>query len=258
VTYGVLMTVAYEGTAFHGFVKQEGLRTVADTLLVAVQSLDESVRVLSGVSRTDAGVHAESQMVAFDATREIEPRGWVLGTNRHLPDDVAVRAARLVPAGFIPRFASERKKYRYRLLLDRVRDPFHKTLAWRIDGNMDVERLRREAKTIEGTHDFRAFRSSKDERNVTVRTMFDVTILQPDARVCDVVITGTAFMHNMVRILVGTLVDVALGRLEEGAIAKALSSGERAHAGMTAPPHGLTLAWVELRLPEGGGEHWPP
>jgi tRNA pseudouridine38-40 synthase len=256
--YGVLLTVAYEGAEFHGFVKQEGLRTVADTLLGAVRALDESITTLSGVSRTDAGVHAEAQMVAFDANRRIEPRGWVLGTNRHLPDDVAVRAARIVPAGFVPRFASVKKRYRYRLLRDRVRDPFHRVRAWRIDGDLDLELLRREAASIEGTHDFRAFRSAKDERENTTRTMFEVSVEERTPRILEIAITGTAFMHNMVRILVGTLVDVGLGRKPGGAIAAALSSGERADAGMTAPSHGLTLEHVELRLPEGSNETWPP
>jgi tRNA pseudouridine38-40 synthase len=256
----VLLTVAYDGTEFHGFVRQEGLRTVEDTLLGAVRSLDDGVKVISGVSRTDAGVHAESQMVAFDATRDIEPRGWVLGTNKHLPEDVAVRAARILPEpGFIPRFASVQKRYRYRLLVDRVRDPFHRTRAWRIDHAhaFDVDKLAREAASIVGTHDFAAFRSSKDERDNTTRTIFDVKVESRSSRECDIAITGTAFMHNMVRILVGTLVDVGLGRKELGTIAKALESKDRSHAGMTAPPHGLTLETVDLKLPEGAGEPWP-
>jgi tRNA pseudouridine38-40 synthase len=254
----VLLTVAYDGTDFHGFVRQEGLRTVEDTLLGAVRALDDGVKSISGVSRTDAGVHAESQMVAFDATREIEPRGWVLGTNKHLPDDVAVRAARILPEpGFVPRFASERKRYRYRLLLDRVRDPFHQKRAWRIEHALDVERVAREAESIVGTHDFSAFRSSKDERENTERTIFEVNVESRGPRSCEIAITGTAFMHNMVRILVGTLVDVGLGRKELGTIAKALESKDRSHAGMTAPPHGLTLEDVELKLPEGAGEPWP-
>jgi tRNA pseudouridine38-40 synthase len=258
------MTVAYEGTDFHGFVRQEGLRTVEDTLLGAVRALDDGVTSLSGVSRTDAGVHAESQMVAFDATREIEPRGWVLGTNKHLPEDVAVRAARILPEpGFVPRFHNVKKRYRYRLLVDRVRDPFHRTRAWRIDHALDEELLARETASIVGTHDFAAFRSSKDERESTTRTIFDATVERASTihdagdRIVEVAITGNAFMHNMVRILVGTLVDVALGRREPGTIAKALGSGDRSHAGMTAPPHGLTLEWVDLKLPEGAGEPWP-
>ena len=251
------MTVAYIGTDFHGFVRQDGLRTVADTLTGAVRALDESIIDISGVSRTDAGVHAESQMVAFDANREIEPRGWVLGTNRHLPDDVAVRAACIVPAGFKPRFSSKQKRYRYRLLVDRVRDPFHRTRAWRIEGKLDVQKLAREAQTMLGTHDFQAFRSAKDERENTERTIFEARVEETEPRIVSIAITGTAFMHNMVRILVGTLVEVALGRSDEGAVSRALASGKRADAGMTAPAQGLTLEWVDLMLPDGASDPWP-
>ena len=257
MSYAVLLTVAYEGTEFHGFVRQEGLRTVEDTLLGAVRELDGSITRISGVSRTDAGVHAKSQMVAFDATREIEPRGWVLGVNRHLPDDVAVRAATLLPGGFVPRFASERKRYRYRLLMDKVRDPFQRNRAWKIESRLDLALVRSEASALVGTHDFRAFRSAKDEREQTTRTLFSVDVTEPEPQLCDVAVTGTAFMHNMVRIIVGTLVDVGLGRKEPGAVARALASGNRGDAGMTAPAHGLTLEWVELRLPEGTHESWP-
>ncbi len=254
----MLLTVAYDGTEFHGFVRQEGLRTVEDALLGAVRELDDKITRISGVSRTDAGVHAKAQMVAFDATREIEPRGWVLGVNRHLPDDVAVRAAKLLPAGFVPRFASERKRYRYRLLMDKVRDPFQRNRAWKIENPMDLALVRAEASALVGTHDFRAFRSAKDEREQTTRTLFSVDVTAPEPHLCDVEVTGTAFMHNMVRIIVGTLVDVGLGRKEPGAVARALASGNRGDAGMTAPAQGLTLEWVELRLPEGTHESWPP
>ncbi len=254
----MLLTVAYDGTEFHGFVRQQGLRTVEDTLLGAVRELDDTITRISGVSRTDAGVHAKAQMVAFEAIREIEPRGWVLGVNRHLPDDVAVRAAKLLPAGFVPRFASERKRYRYRLLMDKVRDPFQRSRAWKIENRLDLDLVRAEASGLVGTHDFRAFRSAKDERKETTRTLFAVDVTQPEETLCDIAVTGTAFMHNMVRIIVGTLVDVGLGRKQPLAVARALASGNRGDAGMTAPAHGLTLEWVELRLPEGTHESWPP
>jgi tRNA pseudouridine38-40 synthase len=185
----------------------------------------------------------------------------VLGLNQHLPDDVAVREARLVPEGFSPRFSSRGKRYRYRVLLDAVRDPHMRTRAWRLGGAIDVERLEREARAIVGTHDFAAFRSSGDERQNTVRTMRCVAIdREDDGRLLGVVIEGNAFLYNMVRILVGTLMDVARGRLEEGTIARAIAAKDRRLAGTTAPAHGLTLEEVFVELPdqpEGAGERWP-
>jgi tRNA pseudouridine38-40 synthase len=109
-----------------------------------------------------------------------------------------------------------------------------------------------------GTHDFAAFRSAGDERTVTVRTLTRATVeASPDGREVALVVEGSAFLYNMVRILAGTLVEVGLGRRSPGAVRRALQSLERGDAGMTAPAHGLTLEHVELHLPEGCGEPWP-
>lgn len=255
--HGVLVEIAYDGTAFSGWASQRDVRTVEDTVRGAILALDPKASGPRGTSRTDAGVHAEGQLAAFDASLDIPPRGWVLALNQHLPDDVAVRSARHVPAGFAPRFASKKKRYRYEVLLDKVRDPLLRDRAWRIGYDMDMERLAREARSIVGTHDFAAFRSAGDERDVTVRTIHDVSLVRTDERRWSIVFEGSAFLYNMVRILVGTLVDVARGRLEEGAIVRALASKRRADAGQTAPAHALVLARIELELPPEAGAPWP-
>lgn len=255
---GVLVEIAYDGTAFSGWAAQRDTRTVEDAIRGAILAIDPKASGPRGTSRTDAGVHAEGQMAAFDASLDIPPRGWVLALNQHLPDDVAVRSARHVPAGFAPRFASKKKRYRYEILLDKVRDPLLRDRAWRIGYDMDMQRLERESKSIVGTHDFAAFRSAGDERDVTVRTIEDVTVTRGlDPRRWAIAIEGSAFLYNMVRILVGTLCDVARGHLEEGTIARALASKKRGDAGQTAPAHGLVLQHIDLALPEGAGEPWP-
>jgi tRNA pseudouridine38-40 synthase len=255
--HGVLLQMAYDGTAFHGWAVQPGARTVEEALRGAIATLDPRASAPRGTSRTDAGVHAEAQMVAFDASLEIPPRGWVLALNQHLPDDACVRNARSVAPGYNPRFASRGKRYRYDLLLDRVRDPLLRDRAWRIGWPLDLDRMGREASHIEGTHDFAAFRSAHDARHDTVRTMQRCGIERRAERRASIVVEGDAFMHNMVRILVGTLVDVGRGHLPEGTVARALDSGQRAHAGMTAPAHGLLLEAARLDLPEGTGAPWP-
>lgn len=255
---GVLVRVAYDGTAFSGWAAQKDQRTVEDTLRGAILALDPKAIGPRGTSRTDAGVHAESQMAAFDSEVPMPPRGWVLALNRHLPEDVAVRAARLLPVGFAPRFASIKKRYRYDLLFDKVRDPLLSSRTWRIGYDMDMERMTREARAIVGTHDFAAFRSAGDERAVTERTVHAVDVVRADDRRVSIFVEGSAFLYNMVRILVGTLVDVARGHLDEGTIAKALAAKDRSIAGQTAPAHGLTLQNIDLALPEGTGEAWPP
>jgi tRNA pseudouridine38-40 synthase len=255
---GVLVQVAYDGTAFSGWATQKDARTVEDTLRGAILAVDPKAQGPRGTSRTDAGVHAEGQLAAFDGSVAMPPRGWVLTLNQHLPEDVAVRSAQLVPEGFSPRFASKKKRYRYDLLLDKVRDPLLSRRSWRIGYDMDMARMAREATAIVGTHDFAAFRSAGDEREVTVRTIYAATVETLDPRRVCITIEGTAFLYNMVRILVGTLVDVARGHLEEGTIARAIAAKDRAIAGQTAPAHGLTLAAIELEMPEGSGERWPP
>jgi tRNA pseudouridine38-40 synthase len=256
-THGVLLEVAYDGAAFHGWASQKGVRTVQETLFGAVAAIDHRASVLRGASRTDAGVHAEAQLVAFDTSRDIPARGWVLGLNQHLPEDVAVRAACAVPPQYAPRFAARGKRYRYRVVVDPVRDPQWRARAWRVP-ELDVEAMAREADAALGTHDFAGFRSSGDERQSTVRTLSRVAVEQgADVRMISFVVEGNAFLYNMVRILVGTMVDVGRGRLERGAIARALQARDRRAAGTTAPAHGLVLERVDAELPTGTGERWP-
>ncbi len=256
--FGVLVGVAYDGTAFSGWAAQREGRTVADTLNGAIHKLDPKASAPRGVSRTDAGVHAEGQVAAFDGSLVIPPRGWVLALNQHMPDDACVRWARAVPEGYNPRFAAKGKRYRYRVLLDRIRDPLLRDRAWRLGWDIDLEKLSREACAVIGTHDFAAFRSSHDARNDTVRSVTRCDVeREAGGRVVAIVIEGNAFLYNMVRIVVGTLMDVARGHLAEGTIARALASHARKDAGITAPAHGLTLEHVDVQLPEGAGEPWP-
>jgi tRNA pseudouridine38-40 synthase len=258
---GVLLTVAYDGRYFAGFANQPSQRTIEGELVGALRVIDPSITTVRGASRTDAGVHAQDQRVAFDPEADLPPRGWAHALRPHLPEEIAIRRAAAVPRGFVPRFESLGKRYRYLLLRDVVPDPFFQGRAWRIEqlGREEgLARLCREAEAATGTHDFKAFRSSDDPRTTTVRTLREISISEDasDPRILRIDIEGNAFMHNMVRILVGTFVDVARGRLPEGAVARAIASGDRRDAGITAPAAGLYLQRVLLR-DEGTGA-WPP
>jgi tRNA pseudouridine38-40 synthase len=255
---GVLLQVAYDGTDFHGWVSSPGARNVYDTVVAGIRAVDIHASLPRGVSRTDAGVHAHAQMVAFDTQKRIPARGWLLGINAHLPDDVAVRRVVPIGAGFVPRFSCTRKRYEYSILMDRVRDPAQMRFAWRVDQPLDVPAMRRAALSALGTHDFAAFRSARDERINTIRTSDQISIdALPDGRTLKIGVEGPGFMYNMVRILVGTLVDIGRGRLPVTRVAEALAARDRRLGGQTAPALGLLLARVDLDLPDGAAEPWP-
>jgi tRNA pseudouridine38-40 synthase len=250
LAHSVLLTVAYDGRPFSGWAPQEGTRTVAGELLGAIRAMDPRVNEVRGASRTDAGVHARGQLAAFDPTRSIAPKGWALGLSAHLPAEITIRQAALAPPGCEPRFSSTRKRYRYLILRDQLRDPFWEGRALRFSHQLDIHVMRSEAASLVGEHDFAAFRSSSDERVNTVRTIEEVRVehLAGDSRVLAIDVIGTGFMHNMVRIIVGTLIDVARGKLARGAVDRALASLARADLGMTAPAHGLYLENIEHAL----------
>jgi tRNA pseudouridine38-40 synthase len=256
--HGVLLRVSYDGSGFHGWARQKGSRTVEETLSGGVLAVDPRAGPVRGASRTDAGVHAEGQLAAFDAALDVPARGWVAEINKHLPEDVAVRAASSVPVGFSPRLAARSKRYRYRVLVDAVRDPWWRNRAWRLPA-LDFDAMLPEAAASRGTHDFASFRAAGDARKSTVRVLTRVDVQRErDPRIVAVIIEGNAFLQHMVRILVGTMADVARGRLAAGAMERAIERRDRRAAGTTAPAHGLVLEEVVVEPLEGWGERWPP
>ncbi len=254
----IALVVAYDGAGYSGFTRQANARAVVHDLEAAIGEMDPAASPVGCASRTDAGVHARGQVVVFDTERDIEPRGWVLGLARFLPPEIAVTRAARAPLGFEPRRDATLKQYRYELLRSQLRDPFFERRAWRIVEPLDVEKMQTEARALLGEHDFRAFRSSADQRENTVRSIRRAQIdeVPDEVRRLSFVIEGNRFLHRMVRIIVGTLIDVGRGRLESGAIKRAIASGNRTDLGMTAPPDGLYLEWVELNQPLA--DEWPP
>ncbi len=262
--HAVLLTVAYDGRPYCGFATQAGQPTVAGALLEVIRQVDPTVNKLYVASRTDAGVHARANLTAFDTCHQMPMRAWVLGMMKHLPETVAVRGAKRMSAGFNPRFAVHQKHYRFVVLCDRLNDPLLAGRAWRVHnvgGDAHLACMRRELSAALGEHDFSAFASARDRRLHTVRELSDVSVqrLQREPELLAIDIRGNGFLHNMVRILVGTALDVVRGRLAEGAIARALASGSRRDAGVTAPAEGLYLESLTLKPEVDGrsGECWP-
>jgi len=255
--FGVLLTLAYDGATFSGFAPQSTGNTVAGVLSRAILAMDPSASVLRVASRTDAGVHARGQVACFDAELRIESRGWLLGLSGHLPPQISVQRVARVPLGFNPSHAALAKTYQYWILRGTVRDPFLHGRAWRVHERLDEAAMAREAQTLLGTHDFAAFRGSRDRRGNTVRTITEATLreLPGQPRCLMFEIRGDRFLYHMVRIIVGTLVDIGRGSCEPGAFARAIKSGQRTDLGMTAPPDGLYLDRIELD--DWGYDEWP-
>lgn len=266
MAHGVRLVVAYDGTDFAGFVKQRDQRTVQSELERVIEKLNGGPVNVRVAGRTDSGVHATGQVVAFDADREIPPDGWRRGLNRDLPDDVVVNAAETCEAGYNPRFDALDKTYRYLLHAARDRDPLLRTRAWMLgrgrqlrvhferaddaSERLDLQAMRAAAQRFVGVHDFQALRSADDDRLVTVRHIFSFEIIErygghPSLVALEV--RGNAFMKNMVRILTGTLVEVGRGKRRPESIDALLTKEAcRDDAGVTAPAHGLTLVRITL------------
>ncbi len=252
---GIRLTLAYDGADFAGWARQPGQRTVQGTVEDAIATMNGAPVDLRAASRTDAGVHALGQVVAFDASREIPELGWLHGLNSALPDDVVVKSSVACAVGYNPRFDTIGKTYRYLVLRGRIRDPLLRKASWylgqRKDGReLDLGAMREAAASLMGTHDFQAFRAADDDRENTVRTLSRIELEDGwagEPRLLAFEVDGNAFMKNMVRIIVGTLIAVGRGTLDTQDVQTLLSpQGRREHAGPTAPSFGLTLVTTRL------------
>jgi len=235
--------IEYDGSEFHGWQRQPGLRTVQGTLEEAIQTMTGETVAIRGAGRTDAGVHAAGQVASFALAAEIPEAGLLRGLNSFLPHDIAILDVREVPSDFDARFSARGKVYRYRIWNHLVRSPLHARAAWHCRSVLDLAAMRQAAAQLCGEHDFRAFRAADCERRTTVRIIRRLDIDRQGALVT-IDVEATAFLKNMVRILVGTLVDLGRGKLTADAIDHMLRTGDRAAGGITAPPQGLTLLRV--------------
>ncbi|HLK89439.1 MAG TPA: tRNA pseudouridine(38-40) synthase TruA [Polyangia bacterium] len=235
--------VEYDGTNFAGWQRQPGQRTVQGVLEDTLKEMTGESVFMRAAGRTDAGVHADGQVVTFDLEVNIPPHGLLRGLNSVLPEDVALVDVALAPADFDARFSARGKVYRYTVWAHFVRSPLRAQRAWHVRQPLDLEAIRAAAAALVGEHDFRAFRASDCERRTTRRIVRRIDVDRQGA-VLTIDVEATAFLKNMVRILVGTLIDVGRGRLEPAAVARMLQTGDRAAGGMTAPAQGLTLLRV--------------
>lgn len=239
----ILLTISYDGTAYHGWQVQPNGITVQETVQNALYKLLGERPALTGCSRTDAGVHAREFCCHLDCEEKFPESAFLRGLDAFLPPDISVKAAREVSPDFHARYNARGKTYAYYILNCERRDPFLSRYAWRIERGLDLERINAFCGEIVGTHDFFTFSSSGRTVEDTVRTVKECYALREGDKVI-LKITADGFLYNMVRIIVGTAVAVSDGKIEPEFTKEILTSKNRALAGQTAPPQGLFLEKV--------------
>ncbi|MGB5133535.1 MAG: tRNA pseudouridine(38-40) synthase TruA [Steroidobacteraceae bacterium] len=243
----------YDGARFAGWQQQPGLLTIQDQVQRALAAVADHPVEATCAGRTDAAVHAYGQVAHFDTTAQRPMRGWVLGANTHLPPEISLLWAVEADARFHARHSALARSYRYCILLRPTRPALLRERAWWLRTPLDVDAMNAAARQLVGEHDFAAFRAAECQAKTT-RRRIDAIQVAVDGPLVTVEVTANAFLHHMVRNIVGSLVPIGTGEQKPAWLAEVLASRDRARAGITAPAHGLYLTRVHypgaLGIPE--------
>lgn len=239
----IALGIAYDGRPWQGWQKQPHGQTVQDALERALQAFVGAPVSTVCAGRTDTGVHGLNQVVHLDTDVHRTSESWVRGTNAHLPDSISVQWSQVVPAEFHARFSATARAYTYVILNTRVRHPLWQGRAGWVFQPLNVEAMRNAAQSLLGEHDFSSFRSSQCQAKSPVRTLHQLDIAQQGPRIV-VQLRANAFLHHMVRNIMGALVQVGQGREPVDFVAKVLEARDRTQGAPTFSPDGLYLTDV--------------
>jgi tRNA pseudouridine38-40 synthase len=242
------LTVAYDGGSYSGWQVQPDKPTVQGTLEAAVREVTQQAVRISAAGRTDAGVHALGQVVGLAIETRLSNPELHRALNAVLPDDIAVIALEDAPIGFHATHHAIAKRYRYCIHNSRTRSIFDRHFAWHYPQPLDTLAMHSAGQALVGRHDFSSFETAGSERADSIRTVHEVSVLRPLAARPDHVaieVFGDGFLYNMVRTIVGTLVEVGTGARDADWLAMVLAARDRRKAGQTAPPQGLFLVSVD-------------
>lgn len=242
----VRLTVAFDGTRYEGWQSQRRGKTLQETIERTLERLFGKRTDLISSSRTDSGVHALGLVAHFKTSSALSDSTIRKALNFHLPGDILVLSARTAPDGFHARYSAVSKTYRYDLWNSATRPLREAPYAWWYPHRLDLPSMRQAARHLTGEHDFAAFRDKGEEDKSTVRRIHRIT-LKRHGKLLRIEITGSGFLRHMVRIIVGTLIEVGRGKMTPSRVAAILQSRDRSLAGPTAKPHGLTLVSVRYR-----------
>lgn len=244
----IRLTLEYDGAAYHGWQRQPSVPTIQGTIEAAVRAVSREKVNVTGAGRTDAGVHALGQVANFKTRSRLAADVWVRALNRYLPDDIAILRAERVPAGFHSRYDALEKTYEYHILNRRVRTAMGRQYLEIVHPPLDLARMRRGARPLIGRHDFTAYRAGglQPEEKSSICTLREIRIVKRGDEV-RILLRADRFLYQMVRTIVGTLVEVGLERRPAADMQRILASKNRGLAGQTAPANGLFLVKVVYR-----------
>lgn len=235
-----MLTVAYDGTNYHGWQLQPNVVTIESVLNEVLSALlKEEIRVI-GASRTDTGVHALGNIAVFDTQARMPAEKFSYALNQRLPEDIRIQDSREVPLDFHPRRQNSRKTYEYRIYNSAFPMPVYRLYSHFTYVPLDVVSMQKAAEYLVGEHDFKSFCSVNTTAETTVRTIYEATV-EKCGDMITIRVTGSGFLYNMVRIIAGTLIEVGRGNRPPERMQDILRACDRAQAGPTAPACGLTL-----------------
>lgn len=256
MTRRILLRVAYDGTNYHGWQLQSNAATIEGELNRALRALTGEEIVVTGASRTDAGVHALGNVAVFDTTSRIPAEKFSYALNQRLPEDIVIQSSKQVADDFHPRHCDCRKTYEYDILNRTFPLPAYRNTAYFLYGTLNIEAMRRACQAFLGEHDFASFCAAGAQVQTTVRTIYSLEVecrplTEANVGSADQLLTirvkGNGFLYNMVRIIAGTLVEVGRGHIKPEEVAGIIAAKDRAKAGPTAPARGLRLVEIEYR-----------
>ncbi|MEF9878745.1 MAG: tRNA pseudouridine(38-40) synthase TruA [Clostridia bacterium] len=239
----VLLTLSYDGTAYAGWQRQQNAMTVQQKVEDAFYKLTGEQISMMGASRTDAGVHALGQCAHFDTLSRIPADKLPFALNTCLPRDIRILGGRDVPANFHARFDAKGKRYTYRIHNERHASALYRNLYAHVPQRLDVALMQQSLTLLVGTHDFAAFQAAGGTARSTLRTIRELSLTQ-QGNDLTLTISGNAFLYNMVRIIVGSMLDIGSKRVAPNVFELALATGDRLKLGVTAPACGLELTEV--------------
>jgi tRNA pseudouridine38-40 synthase len=240
----IALTLEYDGREFAGWQRQPGRRTVQGCVEQALSQVADHPVAVTCAGRTDAGVHAGGQVLHFDTPVQRPLHAWVLGGNSRLPDAIAILAATRVTDDFHARFSALRRRYVYRIVNRRARLAIERGRHWWVHRGLDAGTMQAAADRLLGEHDFSSFRAAECQAAHPVRTLYRLDVVRAGDRL-QILVQANAFLHHMVRNLVGALVEVGSGRQPPEWIDRLLAARDRTAGAVTAPAHGLEFARVD-------------